>query len=301
MKRSLISAGFGTGLFLLLLTLPLSQTVNARTMNKETITAFVAAINEHSIEKIYSLVTPDHSFTDAGGREVRGADKMKLGWEGYFASFPDYKIEVSTLMSEGDTLLMTGFAGGSFHGNKDAAWRLPAAWKAVVKKGKVALWQVYADSKIPGDIVAAAQQPEAVTGGKKVTGIGGVFFKCKDPDALKAWYKEKLGLNTNKYGTTFEWRQADDAHKKGFTQWSAFKETTKYFEPSTKDFMLNYRVEHMEALVAQLKKDGVTVTDNIESYDYGKFVHIMDPEGNKIELWEPVDEEYDKIKGEVTK
>jgi len=124
---------------------------------------------------------------------------------------------------------------------------------------------------------------------KKVTGIGGIFFKCKDPNKMKEWYKTHLGLNTNDYGATFEWREADDSTKKGSTTWSPFAETTKYFEPSTKDFMINYRVENLEALVEELKKEGVTIVDKIESYDYGKFVHIIDIEGNKIELWEPKD------------
>ncbi|MGH2646879.1 MAG: VOC family protein [Ginsengibacter sp.] len=124
---------------------------------------------------------------------------------------------------------------------------------------------------------------------KKVTGIGGIFFKCKDPKQMREWYKTHLGLNTNDYGATFEWREADDSTKKGSTTWSPFGETTKYFEPSTKDFMINYRVVNLEALVEDLKKEGVTIVDKIETYDYGKFVHIIDMEGNKIELWEPVD------------
>ena len=122
---------------------------------------------------------------------------------------------------------------------------------------------------------------------KKVTGIGGIFFKCKDPNKMREWYKTHLGFNTNDYGANFEWRQDEDSTKKGSTQWSPFAETTKYFEPSTKDFMINYRVENLEALVVQLKNEGVTIVDKIESYDYGKFVHIIDLEGNKIELWEP--------------
>ncbi|HLP51461.1 MAG TPA: VOC family protein [Chitinophagales bacterium] len=130
---------------------------------------------------------------------------------------------------------------------------------------------------------------------KKATGIGGIFFKCKDPKALRAWYEKHLGLNTNQYGAVFEWYQGADSTKKGFSQWSPFKETTKYFEPSTKEFMINYRVENLTALVQQFKKDGVTVTDTIETYDYGKFVHIMDLEGNKLELWEPNDIEYEKM------
>ena len=130
---------------------------------------------------------------------------------------------------------------------------------------------------------------------KKVTGIGGIFFKSKDPNKMKEWYKTHLGLNTDEYGTTFEWRQGEDATKKGFTQWSPFSETTKYFEPSTKEFMINYRVENLEELVEQLKKEGVAFTDDVEVFEYGKFVHILDMEGNKVELWEPHDIEYDKI------
>jgi predicted enzyme related to lactoylglutathione lyase len=124
---------------------------------------------------------------------------------------------------------------------------------------------------------------------KKVTGIGGIFFKCKDLNKMREWYKTHLGFDTNAYGATFEWYEGADSTKKGQTQWSPFAETTKYFEPSTKDFMINYRVENLEALVEELKKEGVTITDTIETYDYGKFIHIMDIEGNKIELWEPKD------------
>lgn len=130
---------------------------------------------------------------------------------------------------------------------------------------------------------------------KRVTSIGGIFFKCKDPKAMREWYKTHLGLNTNQYGTVFEWRHAEDSTKKGFSQWSPFSEKTKYFEPSTKDFMINYRVDDLEVLVAELKKEGVTITDTLESFEYGKFIHIMDIEGNKIELWEPNDIEYEKL------
>lgn len=130
---------------------------------------------------------------------------------------------------------------------------------------------------------------------KKVTGIGGIFFKCKNPNKMKEWYKTNLGLNTNQYGAVFEWHQGADSTKKGFTNWSPFKETTKYFEPSTKDFMINYRVENLEALINELRKNGVTILDSIETYNYGKFVHIVDAEENKIELWEPNDIEYEKL------
>ena len=123
---------------------------------------------------------------------------------------------------------------------------------------------------------------------KRVTGIGGIFFKCQDPEKMKQWYKTHLGFDTSQYGAKFEWLQASDATEKGYTLWSPFPDKTKYFDPSTKDFMINYRVENLEALVAALKEEGVTVLDEIETFDeYGKFVHILDVEGNKIELWEP--------------
>jgi len=122
---------------------------------------------------------------------------------------------------------------------------------------------------------------------KKVTGIGGIFFKCKDPKKMTEWYQKHLGLETNPYGASFEWYQEADSTTKASTQWTPFSETTKYFEPSTKDFMINYRVENLVELVEQLKKEGVTVVDDIQTFDYGKFAHIIDAEGNKIELWEP--------------
>jgi len=124
---------------------------------------------------------------------------------------------------------------------------------------------------------------------KKVTGIGGIFFKCKDPKAVTEWYQKHLGLTTNPYGATFEWYEGADSTKKGSTQWTPFKETTKYFDPSTRDFMINYRVENLEALVEELKKENVVIVDKMETFDFGKFIHILDSEGNKVELWEPTE------------
>jgi predicted enzyme related to lactoylglutathione lyase len=130
---------------------------------------------------------------------------------------------------------------------------------------------------------------------KKVTGIGGIFFKCKDPKALRQWYETNLGLNTNQYGAVFEYYRGGDSTQKGFLQWSPFKETTTYFGPSSKEFMINYRVADLEFLLTEFKKSGVEVLDSIEVYEYGKFLHIMDLEGNKIELWEPNDIAFEKM------
>lgn len=136
---------------------------------------------------------------------------------------------------------------------------------------------------------------------KRVTSLGGVFFKCQDPSQMRDWYRQHLGLKTNEYGTTFEWRQADNPQQKGFTVWSPFDKNTNYFEPSTKDFMLNFRVEDLDQLLLLLKQEGIEQIGETQIYEYGKFAYIMDPEGNKIELWQPYDEEYGKIEGETTK
>ena len=137
---------------------------------------------------------------------------------------------------------------------------------------------------------------------KKVTGIGGIFFKTKDPQRMKEWYSKNLGLTTNEYGSVFEFRESDKPENKAYSVWSPFKEDTDYFQPSGKDFMINYRVENIEKLVEELHAAGVTICDEIESYKYGKFVHILDPENNKIELWEPVDSVFQKMyEGKTTK
>ncbi|WP_374948571.1 VOC family protein [Mucilaginibacter sp.] len=124
---------------------------------------------------------------------------------------------------------------------------------------------------------------------KKVTGLGGVFFKSNDPTALNEWYGKNLGLPTSPYGTTFDWRQDDDPSKKGSTTWCAFPNDAESFKPSAKPFMINYRVENLVELAEELKKGNVTIVDEIAEYDYGKFLHILDPEGNILELWEPID------------
>ncbi len=126
---------------------------------------------------------------------------------------------------------------------------------------------------------------------KKVTGIGGVFFKCDNPQEMNEWYAKNLGLATSEYGTVFTWRQADDPAKEGTTAWCTFPQDAVNFKPSSKPFMINYRVENLVQLVAELKAANVTVVDEIVEYAYGKFVHILDPEGNMLELWEPAEEE----------
>jgi predicted enzyme related to lactoylglutathione lyase len=130
---------------------------------------------------------------------------------------------------------------------------------------------------------------------KRVTGIGGIFFKTKDPKALKEWYIKHLGFNQSEHGVIqFAWRDVDKPEQKGTTVWQAFKDSTTYFQPSDKDFMINLRVENLEELMEELKNAGVQTVGEMEKYDFGKFAWIIDPEGNKIELWEPIDEEPKK-------
>lgn len=137
---------------------------------------------------------------------------------------------------------------------------------------------------------------------KKVTGIGGIFFKCKDVESVKNWYQEHLGLVIVEYGSPFEFRNTNRPEEKNYLQWSPFPKDTNYFEPSEKEFMINYRVADIETLVNELKESGVRILDEISTFDYGKFVHILDLEGNKIELWEPVDQVFtDFLKGKTTK
>ncbi|SHH53471.1 VOC family protein [Flavobacterium defluvii] len=123
----------------------------------------------------------------------------------------------------------------------------------------------------------------------KVTGIGGIFFFLENPKETKEWYARNLGLEINEWGSaSFESRNLDKPDQIESTQWCPFKKGDEYFSPSKKDFMVNYRVQNIEALLEKLRANGVTILDDIETYEYGKFVHIMDTEGNKIELWEPV-------------
>lgn len=135
----------------------------------------------------------------------------------------------------------------------------------------------------------------------KVTGIGGIFFFSEDPEETREWYSENLGLETNQWGSSFEFRNANNPDQINYLQWSPFKQGSEYFKPSIKEFMINYRVQNIEGLIKKLKENNVIILDSIETYDYGKFVHIMDNDGNKIELWEPVDSVFTAMGGKTTK
>lgn len=130
---------------------------------------------------------------------------------------------------------------------------------------------------------------------KKVTGIGGIFFKCSKPEETRSWYSKHLGLNTDDYGTSFAWRKADKPEEQGYTAWNPFPTDTNYFGESGQEFMINMRVENLAALLDELKEEGIEPLGEVQAFEYGKFAHIMDPDGRKLELWEANDREYEKM------
>jgi predicted enzyme related to lactoylglutathione lyase len=236
--------------------------------------------------KLGSLITTTHTFIDAHNNRVEGKDNVLAGWKFYFEWFPDYRIEAEKIFSHGNEFAAFGFAEGTYHNIKEeekkAHWRLPASWRAVVSDGKIALWQVYADTMIPFEIINRFAAPAGAN--DKVTGLGGVFFKSTDPKLLCQWYDEHLGTSFGGNGyMAFSWRH----HNNKEHTFAPFKTTTDYFAPSTKDFMFNLRVNNLDAILERLRKEGVHVFEKTDSYDFGKFGWILDLEGNKIELWEP--------------
>ncbi len=122
---------------------------------------------------------------------------------------------------------------------------------------------------------------------ERVKGIGGVFFKSTDPKALLDWYRDHLGIEHADGCAVFQWRRPDEPERKGSTTWSPFSQDTKYFSPSKAPFMVNYRVDDLDAMLAQLRSAGITVDDNIEESEFGRFGWAMDPDGNRFELWQP--------------
>ncbi|MEO5719332.1 MAG: VOC family protein [Chthoniobacterales bacterium] len=122
----------------------------------------------------------------------------------------------------------------------------------------------------------------------RVTGIGGIFIKAKDPDALRAWYRTHLGLDIQDWGgVSFPWQTPERPNENGATIWSVFPETSDYFDPSKAPFMVNYRVEDLGRVLAELRAEGCAVDEKTEESEFGKFGWVMDCEGNRVELWEP--------------
>ncbi len=131
--------------------------------------------------------------------------------------------------------------------------------------------------------------------------IGGVFFRSANPEETRNWYARHLGLAIDAYGTNFAWRHKDEPDKAGYSQWSPFEADTDYFGDREQQFMINYRVENLDLLLEQFRKDGVEIVGDMQVEAFGRFVHIIDNDGRRVELWEPIDAEYEKILNGVTK
>lgn len=127
---------------------------------------------------------------------------------------------------------------------------------------------------------------------KKATGIGGVFLRANDVDQMKSWYEDHLGIPQGPYGSSFTWLPRSKPDQVAFTNWSFFKQDSDYY-PQEQKVMINFRVENLEQMIAQMREAGVTIAGEIETFEYGKFAWVVDPEGNKIELWEPIDKAFD--------
>jgi D-3-phosphoglycerate dehydrogenase len=217
-----------------------------------------------------SVVTTDLvKALDSGKVLGAGLDVLeyeKLSFENLFDE--ESKNEDFEYLRQADNVLLTPHvAGWTFESHEKLAQTIVDKIKAIYIKS---------EPEIKEDI--------------RVTGIGGMFFKAENPTLLKEWYKKHLGLNTDDYGCTFWWND-----KKGndcSTQWSLFKNDTNYFEPSEKQFMQNFRVHDLEGLLKKNIAEGVTIIGEMQTYEYGKFAWILDLEGNKIELWEPIDSAF---------
>jgi len=122
---------------------------------------------------------------------------------------------------------------------------------------------------------------------KRVTGLGGIFFKSNDPQKTREWYRDHLGIESETWGAQFNWRHFDDPDKTGYSVWSPFKKDTNYFDPADKPYMINYRVDDLVELLKVLKAEGIEQIGEMSDDEFGKFAWIMDPDGNKLELWEP--------------
>jgi len=241
-----------------------------RMVNADFINAFAKPFWLINTARGKSVVTQDLADALKSGKVLGAAldvlEYEKLSFEHLFTD--DAIPEAFQYLLESDNVLLSPhIAGWTFESHERLA-------------------QVIAD-KIKAVYFGEPQSAEAE---KRVTGIGGIFFKSENPAELKEWYKKHLGLNTDQYGCTFWWKdkQGNDAS----TQWSPFAADTTYFNPSQKQFMQNFRVHDLDGLLVKLKEEGVTIVGEPETYDYGKFGWIIDPEGNKIELWEPNDRAF---------
>lgn len=217
-----------------------------------------------------NVVTADLAHAIENGKIIgAGLDVLEYEKSSFEHLFQDNEVPeaFAYLLQSNKVILSPHIAGWTFESHEKLA-------QVIVDKIKSKYWG----------------EPEGAQPEKRVTGIGGVFFKSNNPTVLKEWYGKHLALNVDQWGCTFWWKDANG--NDASTQWSPFSADTKYFDPSEKPFMQNFRVHDLDGLFEKLRAEGVTIIGTPETYDYGKFGWILDPEGNKIELWEPIDSAF---------
>jgi D-3-phosphoglycerate dehydrogenase / 2-oxoglutarate reductase len=237
-------------------------------VNEQFINAFVKPFWFINTARGKSVITADLVKALQSGKILgAGLDVLEYEKLSFEKLFEGEKPEAFTYLLEAENVLLSPhIAGWTFESHQKLA-------QVIVDKIKAIYFPMEQTAEL-----------------KRVTGIGGFFFKANDSKRLVEWYGKHLGLKTDQYGSTFWWK--DKEGNDCSTQWSPFAADTTYFSPSEKQFMQNFRVENLEALLEKLKQEGVTIVGDFETYDYGKFGWILDPEGNKIELWEPIDSAF---------
>lgn len=259
---------------------------------KEAIHEWIGALNAHKISDLDLIFASDSSWISMDGKEWQGKHGLSALWSQRWQVFPDFQI-ISNGVFTVDTmthvhLSYTGSAG--LNKSIDASFRESVVWVMEWKHREFTNCREYGNPlkmrELESNLFKLSGQNT-----QGISGLGGAFFKAKDPSALAVWYDEHLGttFGGNSW-STFKWRERHDSGKIGRTEFSIFKGNTDYFAPSESPFMFNFRVYNLELLLGKLLEKGVTIVGETMVFEYGKFAWIMDPEGNKIELWEPLDE-----------
>ncbi len=262
----------------------------------------ILKINSNQWKELEGMMMDTVELTNQGNARRIGATDVLKYWQNILSEFPDYQIQVLHLFSDEDKVMVYGKSYGSAGSKKtiDNSFLHSFSMYLHIENEKVKSMDVMEDIALLGEITERLFRPKGADA-IKVRGFGGVFFKSPDIKALAGWYDTHLGtrFRENPY-QTFKWRERNMPARTGRTEFSLFKADTDYFAPSESSFMLNFRVADLDALLEELRHKGVNQVGKTDTYDYGKFAWIMDPDGNKIELWQPVDEvleNYDKEHG----
>lgn len=270
------------------------------TLKKEVFNVFIKAINARDIITMKGYMADNHVFEIANLKSTNKIDAEDR-WSAFFTLFPDYSIEISSSGEIDHKIVAFCIISGSLNGTGkfEDSFSFNAALRADIENGKIAAWQIFADDRIMSNLMQSSQHVHKNI--LAVQGMGGVFFKAKDPKVLATWYDRHLGTNFGSgLSTYFKWRNRENPNMIGSTSFGIFSEKSEYYSPSEKPFMFNFRVNNLDSLIEIMRRDSIQIVGEIERFEYGNFGWVMDPEGNKIELWEPIDqvlEDYENQQG----